>query len=308
MEDSSICEKEIYAAMKKSKCGELNYEHSLIDDETDPSGCDSGIESEDEDDTLMLSDTSLFAVFDGHRGHDVSLYASNNFMRVLSCQPTFIQYAKTYLKTRGEGEGETECLELLTKALREAFLGIDQELRDNKEAEQSQCLSLNTGFRKSIFSTESNDAGSTALVIIVNPKWIVCANAGDSRAVLGRNKEEIIALSNDHKPNNDNEKKRIFLAGGQVRWGRVDGDLSVSRGFGDFAYKNRSMLPSQQKITAVPEICVVRRDDAIDQFIFMGCDGIFDVLNNRECGEMIRSIFLDGERGKNWHGGSFLIN
>ena len=108
----------------------------------------------------------------------------------------------------------------------------------------------------------------------------------------------MIALSNDHKPNNENEKKRILLAGGQVRWGRVDGDLSVSRGFGDFAYKNRSVLPSQQKITAVPEICVVRRDDCVDEFVFMGCDGIFDVLNNRECGEMIRSIFSDGERGK----------
>ena len=214
----------------------------------------------------------------------------------MSCQPSFTQYAKTYLRTKGEGEGETECLELLTKSLREAFLGLDQELRENKEAEQSQCLSLNSGFRKSIFSTDSNDAGSTAIVIILNPKWIVCANAGDSRAVLAR--KEMIALSNDHKPNNENEKKRILLAGGQVRWGRVDGDLSVSRGFGDFAYKNRSVLPSQQKITAVPEICVVRRDDCVDEFVFMGCDGIFDVLNNRECGEMIRSIFSDGERGK----------
>ena len=46
------------------------------------------------------------------------------------------------------------------------------------------------------------------------------------------------------------------------------------------------------------KICVVRRDDTIDEFVFIGCDGVFDVLSNRECGKMIRSIFADGERGK----------
>merc|ERR1712151_861144 len=45
-----------------------------------------------------------------------------------------------------------------------------------------------------------------------------------------------------------------------------------------------------------PEICVVRRDDTIDEFVFIGSDGIFDVLTNRDCGNMVRSIFADGER------------
>jgi len=300
MEDTYICEKAVYAIVKEPYYQELDLKvGNNLKEENDPSECESNTELFEEDrKAIILNDTSLFAVFDGHRGESASLYASNNFIRVLSCQPHFIRYAITYLKTKGNDDMESECLELLTKALKEAFLALDEELRKTQEDEiaESRCLSLNSGFRRSIFSSDSNDAGSTALVVILNPKWIVCANAGDCRAVLGRDKQEIIKLSQDHKPNNDNEKKRIFLAGGTVRWGRVDGDLSVSRGFGDFVYKNLALSPREQKITADPEICVVRRDDTIDEFVFIGCDGVFDVLSNRECGKMIRSIFADGER------------
>lgn len=298
MEDSHLCEKEIFAVIEEPNCVELEVKlDDNMEDEKDPSECENDIRLQGDKRTIFLNDSSLFAVFDGHRGGSASLYASNNFMRVLSCQPHFIRYATTYLKTKGDNSCESECLDLLTKSLREAFLALDDELREMMVTEkaESSCLHLREGFNRSIFSSYSNDAGSTALVVIVTPKWVVCANAGDCRAVLGRDNQEIIQLSQDHKPNNTNEKKRIFFAGGTVRWGRVDGDLSVSRGFGDFSFKNPSLLPEQHKITAVPEICVVRRDDTVDEFLFIGCDGIWDVLNNRDCGKMVRSIFSDGE-------------
>jgi serine/threonine protein phosphatase PrpC len=43
------------------------------------------------------------------------------------------------------------------------------------------------------------------------------ANVGDSRAVLSRMNGNIVeAVTNDHKPNNDNEVDRIAKAGGSV--------------------------------------------------------------------------------------------
>lgn len=49
------------------------------------------------------------------------------------------------------------------------------------------------------------DTGSTSCVILITENKIYCANAGDSRGVLCNNKKAI-ALSEDHKPDNDLEK------------------------------------------------------------------------------------------------------
>lgn len=49
------------------------------------------------------------------------------------------------------------------------------------------------------------DTGSTSCVILITEKHIICANAGDSRGVLSNNKKAV-ALSEDHKPDNEKEK------------------------------------------------------------------------------------------------------
>lgn len=75
-------------------------------------------------------------------------------------------------------------------------------------------------------SDESEDeeilAGATSCVVLLTENKIICANAGDSRAVLCKG-SEAIALSEDHKPANKAEKKRIVAAGRKVKDNRVDG-------------------------------------------------------------------------------------
>jgi len=71
---------------------------------------------------------------------------------------------------------------------------------------------------------------------------IYCANAGDSRAIIGTKKGEVIELSHDHKPDDICEKRRIQAAGGNVSGGRVDGSLAVSRALGDWEFKNEALL------------------------------------------------------------------
>ena len=43
-----------------------------------------------------------------------------------------------------------------------------------------------------------------------------------------------VGLSEDHKPDNFYEIKRIRAAGHTVEFSRVDGALALSRAFGDF--------------------------------------------------------------------------
>ena len=58
--------------------------------------------------------------------------------------------------------------------------------------------------------------GCTAnLVMVENNKKLFVANAGDSRAVLGRG-GKAVALSFDHKPENDEERERIHKAGSTI--------------------------------------------------------------------------------------------
>ena len=58
-------------------------------------------------------------------------------------------------------------------------------------------------------------SGATANVVLITPTQIYCANAGDSRSAMKNSKANpyTIALSEDHKPNNDIELKRITAAG-----------------------------------------------------------------------------------------------
>ena len=182
---------------------------------------------------------------------------------------------------------------------------------------------------------DDEDAGTTAVVVLTTPKWIVCANSGDSRAVYARSSHRAVPLSYDHKPEDEDEERRIREAGGYVSGGRVEGDLAVSRGLGDYRFKDldavlsgswgesirrdtsilqRQILstdigymkqtkqqdvpmfkPSEQKVSPVPDIIVQNRDPKEDEFIIIACDGIWDVQTNQECVRMVADIFAEGE-------------
>ena len=73
------------------------------------------------------------------------------------------------------------------QALIDTFLALDRDLKDKDFA---------------------MDCGATSCVVFVTKDHIICANAGDSRAVLSKSKKAV-PLSEDHKPSNTEEKMRI---------------------------------------------------------------------------------------------------
>jgi protein phosphatase PTC2/3 len=118
----------------------------------------------------------------------------------------------------------------------------------------------------------------------------VQANAGDSRTVLGV-KGRAKPLSFDHKPQNEGisgprlfawslqanfvagEKARISAAGGFVDFGRVNGNLALSRAIGDFEFKKSADLsPEQQIVTAFPDV-ITHEVSSDDEFLVIACDG-----------------------------------
>lgn len=90
--------------------------------------------------------------------------------------------------------------------------------------------------------------GTTANIVLVDltNKLIICANVGDSRAVMCDAKGNAFPLSHDHKPNNPEEMTRIRDNGGTVQnkagcW-RVEGTLACSRSIGDYPLKQKKVI------------------------------------------------------------------
>lgn len=59
-------------------------------------------------------------------------------------------------------------------------------------------------------------SGSCAILVLVVDSTMYIANVGDSRCVLSMNNGKAVALSRDHKPNDELETMRITEAGGKV--------------------------------------------------------------------------------------------
>ena len=71
------------------------------------------------------------------------------------------------------------------------------------------------------------------------------------------------------------EKARICAAGGFVDFGRVNGNLALSRAIGDFEFKKSADLsPEQQIVTAFPDVVAHTISDD-DEFLVIACDGMY---------------------------------
>lgn len=164
-------------------------------------------------------------------------------------------------------------------ALTETFKKVDQVIESKEGEEELKVIRKKSDVSSYNDNIISLSTGCTANVVLITPSKIYTANAGDSRSVLSR-KGNAIALSFDHKPDSEVEKKRIHGAAGEVINGRVNGGLNLSRSFGDFNYKkNKNKLPDEQMIISKPDVSETPRMPG-DEFIVMGCDGIWEKYQN----------------------------
>lgn len=180
------------------------------------------------------------------------------------------------------------------KALTETFCKMDELLKTpmvKKELEKYTVGSSEEGGMGALSMMQDQDipksVGCTACVCIVTSKEVICANAGDSRAVLCK-KGVAVPLSEDHKPENPEEKERIVKAGGFVEENRVKGMLNLSRALGDLEYKlDPDLEVGDQMISCVPDI-KIEKIDKNTEFLIIACDGIWDCLTNQEACDYIK--------------------
>ncbi|KAK5459456.1 Protein phosphatase 2C 2 [Exophiala xenobiotica] len=192
---------------------------------------------------------AYFGVYDGHGGEKVAQFAGENIHKIVAKQDAF-------------SKGDME------QALKDGFLATDRAILNDSRYEDEV-------------------SGCTASVGVISRDKIWVANAGDSRTVLGV-KGRAKPLSFDHKPQNEGEKARISAAGGFVDFGRVNGNLALSRAIGDFEFKKSADLsPEQQIVTAFPDV-ITHEISSDDEFLIIACDGIWDCQSSQAVVEFVR--------------------
>lgn len=200
-----------------------------------------------------LDGWAFFGVFDGHAGAKVSQYCAEH---LLNC---IVEHFET-----DKEDNSLPPLETTKEGIIQGFLGTDKKLREEPQ-----------------WSSGEDRSGTTAITVMITPTHIIWGNCGDSRGLLCRS-GKLHYATEDHKPYNATEKDRIERAGGTVMMQRVNGSLAVSRALGDFDYKRCTDLkPNEQLVSPEPDISVNERDGN-DEFLFLACDGIFDVMTNEE--------------------------
>ncbi|XP_068468705.1 probable protein phosphatase 2C 47 isoform X2 [Phaseolus vulgaris] len=194
------------------------------------------------------SSWSAEPVFDGHGGVDAASFTRKNILKFIVEDAHFPFGIK--------------------KAIKSAFVKADLAFRDASALDSS--------------------SGTTALIAFMLGSSMLIANAGDSRAVLGK-RGRAVELSKDHKPNCTSERLRIEKLGGVIYDGYLNGQLSVARALGDWHIKGTK--GSKSPLSCEPELEEIVLTEE-DEFLIMGCDGLWDVMSSQCAVTMVRKELM----------------
>lgn len=196
----------------------------------------------------LTSPGAFYGVFDGHGGKDAASFVKEKILRLILDDIDF-----------------PFCVE---KAVKSAFMNADHAFAEDGSLDSS--------------------SGTTALTALIFGRTMLIANAGDCRAVMGK-QGRAIELSKDHKPNSNFERLRIEKLGGVVYDGYLNGQLSVARALGDWHMKGPK--GSSCPLSAEPELQEAILSEE-DEFLILGCDGLWDVMSSQCAVTMVREELM----------------
>ncbi|CAD8137919.1 unnamed protein product [Paramecium octaurelia] len=215
---------------------------------------------------------SLFGVCDGHgqEGHKCSQFIRDNLPKNISSQLS-------------------QSPSSITESISKSFIRTNSQLCNAEE----------------IITTFS---GSTTVISLIVDDTIYTANVGDSRSIICRLQSNgvktAISLSNDHKPDLPQERRRIEQSGGRVEpYIDFDGSslgpsrvwlksedipgLAMSRSFGD-------KVAASCGVICEPEILTHKIQEG-DLFMVLASDGVWEFLSNEQVIDMIYPYYVQDE-------------
>ena len=219
-----------------------------------------------------LKDFNIFSVMDGHgvNGHLVSRFATKYFT----------SFFKNNKKMNNSNNNEDAVCYRLKKneydILKRLFRHVERDISKNSDI-------------------DANFSGTTCVMVFQVGEKLICANVGDSRAIMVK-ENGIIPLSIDQKPDDPEESKRIIQNGGEISQFEEDGEksgpfrvwkkgevypgIAMSRSIGDLIASTLGVIPEPKFIEEK-----VEKDT---KFLVIASDGVWEFLDN----EAVRDIVM----------------
>ena len=202
----------------------------------------------------------FMGVYDGHgnKGKEASQFINNAIKKLITDNKNNLKKWSMQANSR----------DLITKMFVNGYKKIQQQMKKDQNFELS---------------------GSCAISALLIDKVCYVINLGDSRAVIGGKLIDnifAIQMSIDHKPSLPDEMERIKKSGGEVKANDSGGPmrvyklndnnpgLAVARSLGD-CYGHECGVGDEPQVS-------YRILEETDEFIVMGSDGIWDVMNSVE--------------------------
>ena len=233
-----------------------------------------------------IKDFNIFGVLDGHgpEGHFVSEYITNYI-------PSKIIYDPNIQKLTDTEEIYKKLKENNCKIILQAFIDADKQLEN---------VEFNT-----------SESGTTCCLIIHIGNHILCANTGDSRAIVTFDESneskklknlQCVPLSIDYKPDLPEEANRIIMSGGEIEqmtdeFGKGVGPLRVWVKGGDYPglAMSRSIGDLKGKtVGIIPDPGIFEYDlNKTTKFIIVCSDGIWEYLTNEKVKDLGKKFYLE---------------
>ena len=227
---------------------------------------------------------NIFGVLDGHgeEGHFASQFVSRYIFHKIKNHPA--------IKKQDEPKQIYHKLkENSYKIIATIFLDADVQIQKEK--------------------FDVNRSGTTCVIVIQLEEHIICANTGDSRAIMiyDQNNDDnlvnskVFPLSYDCKPDLPNELKRIKACGGMVEkaydpeigetgpyrvWAEGEDypGLAMSRSIGDMDAKKCGVIPNPQIVEYII--------DHYTKYMIVASDGIWEFISNEQVMKFCNKFYL----------------
>lgn len=244
------------------------------------------------------SSISLFGIFDGHNGPEVSKYLSQHFSQFLTENINFIN--GNYKKS----------LEETFINLDESFRSLEAQLELSKYSNKKEQNKNEDNFNDflELFNPRNLEGvniaefcGSCGIVVLITEKKVFIANAGNSKCIPVNIKNEIIKdkINIEHTLDNENEIKRLSRIFGYEISDTSDNKdklkndfyLNITRGFGNLQYKDNKLINLEdQCISVKPDIIEISIEEL--NYLIIGNNGCFGG-NNDENLLSLEKYFLE---------------
>jgi len=279
---------------------------------------------------LLIKNLYLFGVCDGHgfQGHEISSYAKDiipSYLNYIEIDNYISKKNKSldsllsslYNKSENSSVKDIHIIKYFYDKfqinpsdfsfIKNRFNEISKNIKESFIKTDSDLINL-----KHPFDTEKS--GSTVCILLLSNKNLICANLGDSRAILcscNEKKEwKASQLTKDHKPMDKEEYKRIISSGGTVSrminseknneevgpyrvWGKTQANgpgLAMSRSIGDGMAKKLG-------VHGEPDVYEYNLNEN-DKFIICASDGVWEYLSNEEVMNIVKESYINGDKAE----------